>query len=139
MGPLFTGNVLQQSKQSRKFLDWVEDNLLRQLVKEPTRGSISSDLLFTKREELVGDVVVRSCLKHSNHKIIELSILVEVRRMVIKTATLEFRDQTLDCLAQWLGGPLCSQSRKAKESKGRLDIPQEENVNGTGTNCPSVR
>lgn len=105
-----------ENKESRKFLEWVKDNL-KHLVREPTRGSISSGLLIMKREELVRDVVVRSCLKHSNHKIIELSIPVEVRRMVIRTATLDFRGQTLNCLGQWLGGSLCSQSRKAKVSR----------------------
>ena len=47
-----------ERKQSRMFLECVEDNILTQLVSEPTRGGASLDLLFTKIEGLVGDVVV---------------------------------------------------------------------------------
>lgn len=48
-------------KQSRRFL----------LVREPTGRSIPLDTVFTNREE-VGDVVFRSCLQQSDHKMIEL-------------------------------------------------------------------
>jgi len=37
-----------QRKQSKKFLDCVEDSVLMQLVREPTRGGALLDLLFTK-------------------------------------------------------------------------------------------
>jgi len=40
-------------------LECVENNFLTQLVSEPTRGGASLDLLFTNREGLMGDVVVR--------------------------------------------------------------------------------
>ncbi|XP_052629063.1 uncharacterized protein LOC128134875 [Harpia harpyja] len=43
-----------ESKQSRRFLECVEDNFLTQLVGEPTRGGALLDLLFTNREGLVG-------------------------------------------------------------------------------------
>jgi len=46
----------------------VDDNFLAQLVSEPTRGGASLDLLFTDREGLVGDVVVRGRLELSNHE-----------------------------------------------------------------------
>ena len=45
-----------ESKQSRRFLDCVEDNFPTQLVGEPTRGEASLDLLFTNSEGLVGSV-----------------------------------------------------------------------------------
>ena len=43
-----------ERRQSRRFLQCVEDNFLTQLVSEPPRGSASLDLLFTNREGLVG-------------------------------------------------------------------------------------
>ncbi|KAM9590859.1 uncharacterized protein ACIBXB_005907 [Morphnus guianensis] len=43
-----------ESKQSRRFLECVEDNFLTQLVGEPTRAGALLDLLFTNREGLVG-------------------------------------------------------------------------------------
>lgn len=55
-----------ERKQSQRFLQNVEDNFLKQLLREPTRGSVLLDLLFTKR--LVGDMVVESCLGHSTQK-----------------------------------------------------------------------
>ena len=58
-----------QKKQSRRFLECMEDNFLGQLVREPIRGGAPLDLLFTNgdqlftnREGLVGDVEVRTCL-----------------------------------------------------------------------------
>jgi len=62
-----------------------------ELVSEPTRGGASLDLLFTNREGLVGDVVVRGCVGLSNHEMIELPILGEVRRGFSKTSTTDFR------------------------------------------------
>ena len=57
-----------ERKQSRRFLECVgDDNFLMQLVSEPTRGGVPLDLLFTNREGLVGDVVVRGCLGLSDH------------------------------------------------------------------------
>jgi len=78
-------------KQSRRFLEHVEDNLLTQLVSEQTRESTLSDLLFANREGLVGDVMAGGRLGHSYHKMIEFLILGEVRRGVSRTATLDFQ------------------------------------------------
>ena len=62
-----------------------------QLASEPTRGGAPLDLLFTNREGLVGDVMVRSCLGQSDHEMVEFSILGEARKGASKTAVLDFR------------------------------------------------
>ncbi|KAM6364410.1 uncharacterized protein J5M81_015706 [Pluvialis apricaria] len=80
-----------EREQSRRFLECVEDNFLTQLVKEPTRGSALLDLLFVNREGLVGDVKVGGRLGHSDHEMVEFSILGEARRGASRTATLDFR------------------------------------------------
>ncbi|KAJ7428451.1 hypothetical protein WISP_01229 [Willisornis vidua] len=80
-----------EKRQSRRFLKWIEDNFLLQLVNEPTRGGGLLDLLFTNREGLVGDVVVRGCLGHSDHETIEFSILRDARRAINKPSTLDFQ------------------------------------------------
>ncbi|TRZ08586.1 hypothetical protein HGM15179_018522 [Zosterops borbonicus] len=49
---------IAERRQSRKFLECIEDNFLLQLVKEPTRGGTMLDLLFANRDGLVGDMVV---------------------------------------------------------------------------------
>lgn len=51
------------------FLECVE-NKLSQLLHKPTRGAALLDLLFTKREGLVGDVVTGGCLVSRDHDII---------------------------------------------------------------------
>ena len=53
---------LAQKKQSRRFLECMEDNFLMQMIREPTRGAAPLDLLFTNREGLVGDVEVGAVL-----------------------------------------------------------------------------
>ncbi|TRZ13846.1 hypothetical protein HGM15179_013263 [Zosterops borbonicus] len=80
-----------EKRQSRKFLECMDDNFLSQLVGEPTRGETMLDLLFTNRDGLVEDVVVGGRLGQSDHEIIEFSIIGEVRRYTNKTFTLDFR------------------------------------------------
>ena len=63
-------------EQSQRFLECVGDNFLTQLVKESTRGSKILDLLFVNREGL-GDVKVGGRLGHSDHEMLDFSILVE--------------------------------------------------------------
>ena len=38
-----------KTKQSRRFLECMEDNILLQLVRQPTRGDVPLDLLFTEK------------------------------------------------------------------------------------------
>ena len=87
-----------QKKQSGRFLEGMEDNFLLQLVREPTSGGFPLDLLFTNREDLVGDVEVRSCLGQPDHKIVEFLILGGTRRVGSKTATLDFQSTDFELL-----------------------------------------
>jgi len=67
------------------------DNFLRQLVSEPTRGGGSLDPLFTNREGLVGDVVVRGCLGLSDHEMIHCLVPGGVKRGARKTTTIDIQ------------------------------------------------
>lgn len=69
----------------------MEDSFLTQLLRETSRGSTPLDLLFISRKGMVIDVVVRSCLGHSDHKMTGFSILGEVRKGISKTTTLDFQ------------------------------------------------
>ncbi|XP_042743410.1 uncharacterized protein LOC122188845 [Lagopus leucura] len=89
---------MAQRKQSKRFLECVEDSFLTQLVREPTRGGALLDLLFANREGLVGDVKVGDCLGQSDHEIVEFSILGDVRRVTTKTAILNFQRADSDLL-----------------------------------------
>ncbi|TRZ20015.1 hypothetical protein HGM15179_007164 [Zosterops borbonicus] len=59
-----------EKRQSRRFLECVEESFLTQLVSKPTRSGALIDLPFANREGLVEDMVVRGCLGHSDHEII---------------------------------------------------------------------
>jgi len=63
-----------ERKQSRRFLERVEDNFLTELVSESARGGASLDLLCTNRDGLVGNVLVRGCLGLSNHEMTEFLV-----------------------------------------------------------------
>ncbi|RMC12138.1 hypothetical protein DUI87_11273 [Hirundo rustica rustica] len=80
-----------EKRQSRKFLECMEDNFLSQLVGEPSSGGTMLDLLYVNRDGLVGDVVVGGQLGQSDHEIIEFSIFGEIRRSTSKTLALDFQ------------------------------------------------
>jgi len=81
---------MAQKKQSRRFLECVEDSFLMQLLRELTKGAAVLDLLFTDKEEVVGNEKVGNCLGQSDNEMVEFSILAEVRRWSSKTAILDF-------------------------------------------------
>ncbi|GAB0203778.1 hypothetical protein GRJ2_002843400 [Grus japonensis] len=81
---------IADKKQSRRFLEGVEDNFLTQLVSEPTREGAPLDLLFANREGLVGDVMIGGHLGHRDHEMIEFLILGEVKRVASRNATSDF-------------------------------------------------
>ncbi|KAK4829878.1 hypothetical protein QYF61_007270 [Mycteria americana] len=70
-----------ERKQSRRFLECVEDNFLTQLVSQPASEGAPLDL-FTNREGLVGDVTVGGHLGHSDREMIEFSILREANQAI---------------------------------------------------------
>jgi len=128
-----------ERKESRKFLECVEDNFLRQLVSEPIRGGASLDLLFVNREGLVGDVVVRGHLGLSDHEMTQFSVQGEVKRGASKTTTVDFRraDSGLFRMpAERV--PWERESPEGQRGPGRLDILQGGSLKGTGAGCPHV-
>ena len=77
---------------SWKFLRFVgDDNILSQVLSEPARKDALLDLLFVSREGLVGDVMVGSCLSHSDHKMVEFKIFSVMRKKDNEVAALDFR------------------------------------------------
>jgi len=80
-----------ERKQSRRFLECVEDNFLTQLVSKPTRAGALLDLLFTSREGLVEDVVVGGHLELSNYEMTEFLTVGKVKWGVSKITTMDFQ------------------------------------------------
>ncbi|XP_032304298.1 uncharacterized protein LOC116654245 [Coturnix japonica] len=93
-----------QKKQSRRFLECIEDSFLMQQVREPTRGAAPLDLLFASREGLVGDVKVGGCLGQSDHEMVDFSILGGAWRGNSKTATLDFWRVDFELFKRLVGG-----------------------------------
>ena len=64
-----------ERKESRWFLDCMEDKFLTQLVSMQSRNCARLDLLLVNRKGLVCDVKVGSWLGHRDRELIEFLIL----------------------------------------------------------------
>ncbi|GAB0209349.1 hypothetical protein GRJ2_003400600 [Grus japonensis] len=78
-------------KQSRKFLECINDNFLLQVIEEPMRRGAMLHLVLTNKEGLVGNVKLKGSLGCSDHKMVEFKILRAARRVHSKLTTLDFR------------------------------------------------
>ena len=72
------------------------------------------DLLFTDSEGVVGNVKAGDCLGQSNHEIVEISILGDVRRVISKTAILNFHRADFDLFRMLVARVLCDLLLKGK-------------------------
>ncbi|GAB0185725.1 hypothetical protein GRJ2_001037800 [Grus japonensis] len=79
----------ERHKQSRKFLERV-DNFRLQVTEEPTRRGAMLDLILTNKEGLVGDVKLKGSLGCSDYEMVEFKILRAARRAHRKLTTLDF-------------------------------------------------
>lgn len=82
---------------SRRFLQYVKDNFLTQVVEKPTRRGELLDLALTNKKGLVGDVKVGNSLGCSNHEMVEF-------RIMCRRSTVDFRRVNFDLLKNLLGG-----------------------------------
>ncbi|GAB0210150.1 hypothetical protein GRJ2_003480800 [Grus japonensis] len=92
-----------ERKQSRKFLECVDDNFLLQVIEEPMRRGAMLDLVLTNKEGLVGDVKLKGSLGCSDHEMVEFRILRAARRAHSKLTTLDFRRADFGLLRDLLG------------------------------------
>ncbi|GAB0186117.1 hypothetical protein GRJ2_001077000 [Grus japonensis] len=83
-------------KQSRRFLECIDDNFFLQVIEEPTRRGAMLDLVLTNKEELVGNVKLKGSLGCSDHERVEFKILRTARRVHSKLTTLDFRRADFD-------------------------------------------
>ncbi|GAB0178861.1 hypothetical protein GRJ2_000351400 [Grus japonensis] len=64
-------------KQSRTFLECVDDNFLLQVTEEPRRRGAMLDLVLTSKEGLVGNVKLKGSFGCSDHEMVEFKILTQ--------------------------------------------------------------
>ena len=121
-----------ERKQSRKFLECVNDNFLLQVTEEPTRRGAMLDLILTNKEGLVGDMKLKGSLGCSDHKMVEFRILSAVRRARSKLTTLDFSRADFGLFRDLLGRipwDKALEGREAQDSwlifKGHLLQAQE--------------
>lgn len=77
-------------KQSRSFLECVEDNFLIQTIDHLTRGELLLDLLLTNTDELIREVKTGGILGCSDHALLELMISRDIgqAKRIVKTLNL---------------------------------------------------
>ncbi|GAB0184386.1 hypothetical protein GRJ2_000903900 [Grus japonensis] len=78
-------------KQSRRFLECIDDNFLLQVIEYPTSRGAMLDLVLTNKEGLVENVKLKNSLGCSDHEMVEFQMLRTVRRVHSKLTTLDFR------------------------------------------------
>jgi len=78
-------------RQSRRFLECIEDNCLSQVIDSPTRGDAILDLLVTSATELIRDVKVGGSVGCSDHALVEFADLRDMGQAKSKVRTLNFR------------------------------------------------
>jgi len=101
--------------QSRRFLQSIDDNFLKQVVEEPTRRGILLDLILTNKEGLVEDVKVGGSLGCSDHEVVKFRILCGRSRTISRITALDFRRANFGLSKELLGGILCI---RALEGRG---------------------
>ena len=62
-------------RQSRRFLECLDDNFLRQEIDSPARGDAILDLTVTNASEIIGDVKTGGSLVCSDHALVEFTVL----------------------------------------------------------------
>ncbi|PKU42677.1 rna-directed dna polymerase from mobile element jockey-like [Limosa lapponica baueri] len=90
-GPYPDGLSLEGHKQTRRFLEWIDDNFHLQVTEEPMRRGALLDLVLTNKEGLVGNMKLKGSFGYSDHEMIDFKILRAARRTHSKLTTLDFR------------------------------------------------
>ena len=91
-------------RQSRTFLESVQDNFLVQVINEPTRGEALLDLVLTNAEESTREVKIGGSLGCSDHALVEFVILKNAGLAKSSVRTLCFRRANFQLLKELLSG-----------------------------------
>lgn len=66
------------TSKSGEFLKHTEDNLMSQVLSEPSRKGASLNVLFENRENLVGEVTISVCLGHNDKENVNFKIFENI-------------------------------------------------------------
>jgi len=104
MGDFNHPDICWEDHTARKFLKSTDDNILMQVVEEPTRRSTLLDLILTNKEGLVEHVKAGGSLGCSDHEMVEFRILCGGSRGISRIKTLDFRRANFGLFKELLGG-----------------------------------
>ncbi|XP_014813222.1 PREDICTED: uncharacterized protein LOC106897227 [Calidris pugnax] len=78
-------------RQSRKLLECLDDNFLRQEINSPTRGNALLDLLITNASEIIRDIKIEGSLGCSDHALVQFTVLRSLKLTRSTVRTLNFK------------------------------------------------
>jgi len=84
-------NYTTEHKQSRRFLESVDENFFLQVIEEPTRTSALLDLILAKKEGLIEDVKTKDSLGYNDCEMMEFRILREWSKVKSKLTNFNYR------------------------------------------------
>ncbi|PKU35337.1 glycerol kinase [Limosa lapponica baueri] len=102
-------------KESRRFLENINDKFLTKVTVEPTKTGALLDLVLTNKEDLIEDVNIKGRLGSSNCEMVELRILRGRSKAKSGITTLNFRRAEFGLFRNLLQ---CVPWNKALEGRG---------------------
>ncbi|GAB0181828.1 mitochondrial enolase superfamily member 1 [Grus japonensis] len=109
-------------KQSRKFLECIDDNFLLQVTEEPTRRGAMLDIVLKNREGMVGAVKLKGSLGCSDHEMVEFKILRAARRVHSKLTILSFSRADFGFFRDMLGRVPWDKALEGRGAQENWDI-----------------
>lgn len=94
------------------------DKFFTQELKGPNKGDIQLALIFTKKEELVVDVIISGSLGCSDHEIARFEILRGVRKVSRTVQILDFKKENFGFFGQLTGRIPWETALKCKVAQG---------------------
>jgi len=83
-------------RQSRRLLECIEDNFLRQVIDSSARVDAVLDLLLTNESELISDIRTGGCLGCSGNTVMKLELMKDIRQPKNKIRKLNFRKSKVE-------------------------------------------
>ncbi|XP_076034815.1 uncharacterized protein LOC143021293 [Oratosquilla oratoria] len=88
--------------EAKKFLDVVQDNFLKQMITDPTRGQNTLDLILTNNEHQISSIIVGDSLGFSDHQEIRFNIIWEKIKSTNNVQVPDFRKANFDNIKTYL-------------------------------------
>jgi len=102
---IISGKTTQLGRRNpRRFLQSIGDNILMQVVEEPTRKGALLDLVLTNKEGLMEDVKVGGRLGCSDHEMVKFRVLHGGSRAINRITALDLRRAKFGLFRELLGG-----------------------------------